>query len=87
MSFQKCPKCNGEGSMPPTAWTVGVRELCNVCFGEKIIHEEQGVPPSKVKQFKPVLRECDIKPSRACDCEVGTCLMVNKCDHSKPKAS
>lgn len=57
--FQKCPKCNGEGMIKSlevnTAWKVGeslivtVPSTCPLCLGEFVIHEEQGVPPSKVR--------------------------------------
>lgn len=52
MSFQKCPKCNGEG--------VTISGLkCPVCLGEFVIHEEQGVPPSKVKEIYSISKHIE----------------------------
>lgn len=60
--FQKCPKCNGEGTIQKVEinmeWKPGMNNgpafyyanvSCPLCLGEFVIHEEQGVPPSKVK--------------------------------------
>lgn len=55
-SWQLCPKCTGQGvmSMPPnmTADVTKVTYIlasytCDVCFGEKIISSESGLPPSR----------------------------------------
>lgn len=54
--FQKCPKCNGEGALPTVVMNgdetpyrlLSEKITCPVCLGEFVIHEEQGVPPSKV---------------------------------------
>lgn len=46
MSFQKCPKCNGEGQVY-NEYSSSRFNTCPLCLGEFVIHEEQGVPPSK----------------------------------------
>jgi len=39
MSFNRCPVCKGKGLFK--------KEICPTCLGERIIHEDNGLPPSK----------------------------------------
>ena len=39
MSFNRCPVCKGKGLFK--------KETCPTCLGERIIHKENGLPPSK----------------------------------------
>lgn len=47
MSWQKCPKCNGEGTEIPKTWTMQTIAICTVCDGKKIIHTATGKPPKE----------------------------------------
>ena len=38
--YQKCPICKSKGVLKNN-------EQCPVCLGERIIHKENGLPPSK----------------------------------------
>ena len=47
--YQKCPTCKSKGLFK--------KEICPTCLGERIIHKENGLPPSKytiVPTFTPV---------------------------------
>ena len=86
MSFQKCPKCNGKGTIDSRTINVHLSTLktepknivyeqdpCPLCLGEFVIHEEQGVPPSKMKmlikidQTRPKVQiDCDCAPQDGC---------------------
>ena len=37
--YQKCPTCKSKGLFK--------KETCPICLGERIIHKESGLPPSK----------------------------------------
>lgn len=45
--YQNCPTCNATGKFK--------RKICPVCFGERIINEEDGLPPSRhyIPPFSP----------------------------------
>lgn len=52
MGFQKCPVCNGTGSVQ----YYGCGDMkCTVCNGMKIISEITGKPPSNLDSDKNVL--------------------------------
>lgn len=42
--YQKCPICKGKGILKKS-------DPCPTCLGERIIHQDNGLPPSK--QFIP----------------------------------
>ena len=44
MSWQKCPVCNGEGSIEVSTENY---ETCSVCKGRKIIDSDTGQAPKK----------------------------------------
>jgi hypothetical protein len=59
--WQKCPICNGSGTIPNEfnnsgAWSPFV--TCTTCNGEKIISSLHGLPPSK---YNPIQKEDDFK--------------------------
>lgn len=58
MSFQKCPKCNASGLIEDDdRFSSAHWKQCPLCLGEFVIHEEQGVPPSKiVRNANPMLQ-------------------------------
>ena len=46
MSFQKCPLCNGEGSISSSYTTVTRLDICPTCKGTRIISTLTELPPS-----------------------------------------
>ena len=52
MSFQKCPSCNGNGTVNTYSNLSGTSAAnfnitCLTCNGEKILSEQNGLPPSR----------------------------------------
>lgn len=43
--WQKCPICNGTGSVPAILSTTS-SQICTVCNGAKIISKLNGLPPA-----------------------------------------
>lgn len=47
MSFQLCPKCDGEGTIPTVGLSNSTMRMCPVCGGMKIISTVSGLPPNQ----------------------------------------
>lgn len=45
MSWQKCPVCNGEGTICIPISYAGTNPVCPTCKGARIISELTGLPP------------------------------------------
>lgn len=106
MSFQKCPKCNGHGQVTNSVFDINRPETmagqplhipCPLCLGEFVIHEEQGVPPSKVKvifTYEPFIKpkphfraqETKYEVSVWCGCDPIACKEFTNCK-KYPKSS
>lgn len=57
MSYQICPKCQGEGKVFEMGGTMPTGE-CPVCRGRMIIDESTGYPPQTEKdKYKVTFRE------------------------------
>ena len=50
MAFQKCPICNGSGTIKPQPYEGIISTVCPVCNGQRIISELNGLPPIINKQ-------------------------------------
>lgn len=46
--WQLCPKCGGEGTIPPGMATINSSAICDVCHGQKIISRVTGQPPQQI---------------------------------------
>lgn len=47
MAYQKCPICNGQGTLL-SIQTTSVSTICPTCKGARIISEVTGKPPTSV---------------------------------------
>jgi len=44
--WQKCPICNGEGTVPNYGVVTSLFSVCPTCNGTRIISEINGLPPA-----------------------------------------
>jgi hypothetical protein len=55
--WQKCPICNGEGTVPNYGTVSSLFSVCPTCNGTRIISEINGLPPS----FTYIEEDHDVK--------------------------
>lgn len=42
--YQKCPICDGEGTIIPGPVSTEISKQCPTCLGRRIIHQDTGLP-------------------------------------------
>lgn len=62
--WQKCPICNGTGTVPTPSYSSSTTQICKICNSKGIISQLTGSPSSGIETFaSPKYRNSDGKPT------------------------